>query len=223
MVVDYQQQKIFWEGIRDRRTPDHPAVLAFARPKLELILDALPKGDARPKSMLEVGAGNGFFSHTFSEAFELTCLDFSQNMLDMNPLPPDRKVQGDAERLPFEADTFDVVFCGNLLHHLEQPIVAVREMRRVARRFVVLIEPNAVNPMMFLFGVLKRAERGTLKFTQGYVRKLGVKAGMQPVRVLTQGLVLPNKTPPALVPLLSKADPPFSLGFYHLAVFDVGR
>ena len=167
MDVDYQHQKQFWEGIKERRSPDHPAVLAFVRPKLDILLEAMPNCASQSRTMLEVGAGNGFFSHTFCAAFDLTCLDFSQNMLDRNPMPADRKVQGDAEKLPFEADSFDVVFCGNLLHHLEHPIVAVREMKRVARDHVVLIEPNALNPFMFLFGALKKAERGTLKFTQG--------------------------------------------------------
>ena len=223
MAVDYEQQKEFWEGIEERRSPEHPAVLAFVRPKLDLVLGALPPGYARDKTMLEVGAGNGFFSHTFSKAFELTCLDFSQNMLDKNPMPEDRKVQGDAERLPFDPKSFDVVFCGNLLHHLERPIVAVREMKRVARDYVVLIEPNAVNPLMFLFGALKKAERGTLKFTQGYVRRLGIEAGLRPRKIVTQGVVLPNKTPPALVPFLSRVDRPYPFGFYHLAVFEVPK
>jgi SAM-dependent methyltransferase len=222
MTVHYDHQKAFWEGVKERRAPDHPVVLAFVRPKLDLVLDALPSGDAKPRTMLEVGAGNGFFSHALSRAFELTCLDFSQNMLDRNPLPAERKVRGDAEQLPFDADSFDVVFCGNLLHHLVEPIVAVREMARVARRYVVLIEPNAVNPLMFLFGALKKAERGTLKFTRRYLRNLGMDAGLHSVRMLTQGFVLPNKTPEALLPVLKLVDAAHPMGFYHVGVFAVG-
>lgn len=221
MAVDYDQQKAFWEGIGERRAPDHPAVLAFARPKLDLVLRALPAGSSRPRTMLEVGAGNGFFSHTFSKEFELTALDFSQNMLDKNPLPAERKVLGDGEPLPFEENTFDVVLCGSLLHHLERPIDAVREMTRVARRFVVLIEPNSVNPMMFLFGLLKKAERGTLKFTRGYVRRLGLRAGLELRALHTHGMILPNKTPPVALPLLTSLDRPYPLGFYHIGVFAV--
>ncbi len=221
MAVDYEQQKVFWEGIRERRDPTHPAVAAFARHKLDILLRVLPDGEARPRTMLEVGAGNGFFSHTFAKSFDLTCVDFSQNMLDLNPMPAERKVQGDAERLPFEDKSFDVVFCGNLLHHLVEPLVAVREMARVARSFVVLVEPNTVNPLMLAFGVLKPAERGTLKFTQRYVRKLGERAGLRPRHVVTQGAVLPNKTPAPLVSALSLLERPSFLGFYHIAVFDV--
>ena len=220
MAVQYDEQKQYWEGIRERRAPTHPAVLAFARHKLDIMLKTLPQGSSRPKTMLEVGAGNGFFSHTFATAFDLTCLDFSQNMLDRNPLPADRKVQGDAEHLPFDDDSFDIVFCGNLLHHLEDPIIAVREMARVARSFVVLVEPNAMNPLMFAFGVGKPAERGTLKFTRRYVRKLGEQAGLKARRMVTQGAVLPNKTPSLLVSPVSRLEIPNPFGFYHIAIFE---
>lgn len=217
--VEYDEQKQYWEGVRKRRPADHPAVEAFARPKRDIIVEALGRGE-RP-TMLEVGAGNGFFSHTFQSAFDLTCLDFSKNMLDMHPLPWSQKVVGDAEDLPFQDDEFDVVFCGNLLHHLTDPAIAVGEMKRVARRNVVLLEPNSVNPLMFLFGLVKKEERGTLKFTGGYVEKLGTRAGLRLRSFSTQGAVVPNKTPTAALPLLRALDRPSPLGFYHVAVFDV--
>ena len=122
------EQRRYWAGIRRRRDPSHPAVAAFAAAKLAYIRAALPEGAA---TMLEVGAGNGYFSRSFAEAFALTALDLSANMLAMNPLPAARKVQGSAEALPFADEAFDVVFSGNLLHHLETPAIAVREMARV--------------------------------------------------------------------------------------------
>ncbi|MCA9658994.1 MAG: class I SAM-dependent methyltransferase [Myxococcales bacterium] len=215
---DAEEQRRYWAGIRRRRDPTHPAVEAFAASKLAFIRDALP-GDAR--TMLEVGAGNGYFSRSFAEAFDLTALDASANMLAMNPLPPARKVEGVAEALPFADDAFDVVFAGNLLHHLEAPAIAVREMARVARRHVVLLEPNALNPAMLLFGLLKRAERGALKFTPGYLRDLGRGVGLRLRAATVLGAVLPNRTPAAALPLVRHLERPSPLGFYAIAVFDV--
>jgi ubiquinone/menaquinone biosynthesis C-methylase UbiE len=149
----YDLQKDYWEGVDKRRSPDHPAVRAFARAKLDLVLAALPPLPAGT-TMLEVGAGNGYFSITFQSAFELSCADFSANVLRINPLSNHRKIVADAQRLPFRDGSFEVAFCGNLLHHLETPATAVQEMARVAARHVVLVEPNALNPLMFLFGVL---------------------------------------------------------------------
>jgi SAM-dependent methyltransferase len=218
--VDYDEQKDYWEGIEKRRTPAHPAVRAFAEPKLEFVCQTLDH-DGEPLSMLEVGAGNGYFSHTFASAFELTCLDFSRNMLEMNPMPWDQKVVGDAENLEYDDDAFDVVFCGNLLHHLEDPLIAVREMARVARKHVVLIEPNIVNPLMFAFGAIKPEERGSLKFTPGYVKGLGRRAGMGLRGFASHGSIVPNKTPMLLLPILRRIDGASPVGFYHVAIFDV--
>ncbi len=220
-TVDYDKQKAFWEAVKKRRAPDHPVVLAFAEPKLSFILGHLDvTGSSRPR-MLEVGCGNGYFSHTFAKAFDLTCLDFSRNMLEMHPLPWDRKVVGDAEDLCFGDNSFDVVFCGNLLHHLEDPLVAVREMKRVARRNVVLIEPNTVNPLMFLFNLLKPEERGALKFTARYLKALGTGVSLRWRAQCAQGSIVPNKTPPQLLALLCAIDWAWPLGFYHIAIFDV--
>ncbi len=218
--VNYDEQKVYWEGKKKRRAPSHDVVKAFARSKLSIIRDAIGP-DTHDMTMLEVGAGNGYFSAHFQEAFELTCLDFSANMLDMNPLPADRKVVGDAENLPFDDDSFDVVFCGNLLHHLEDPNIAVREMQRVARKHVVLVEPNTINPLMFLFGAIKKEERGTLKFTPGYIIDLGLNNELSLRKFTSQGTVLPNKTPGALLPFIQRLELPYTFGFYHIAIFDV--
>ncbi len=219
MAVKYDEQKDFWEGKKKRRSPSHPAVVAFARPKLEFLTSVIPSG----LRMLEVGAGNGYLSQTFSGDFDLTALDFSANMLRMNPLPEERKVEGDAENLPFDADAFEVVFCANLLHHLEDPSVAVREMKRVASRYVVLLEPNALNPLMFAFGALKPEERGSLKFTPSYLRALGSGLRMHLEGFASLGAVVPNKTPVFALPVLKLVDRsfPVPIGFYNIAVFGV--
>ena len=50
-------------------------------------------------------------------------------------------VVADVERLPFADDSFDLVFVHDGLHHLEDPMVGLREMARVARRAVSVNEP----------------------------------------------------------------------------------
>lgn len=216
--VDYEQQKKF-QAFAKRRSPEHPAVVAFAKPKLDYILEHLPgKG---LQTMLEIGAGNGYFSHTFNSAFDLISLDFSKDVLEMNPLPWEQKVVGDAEHLPFDDDSFDVVFCGNLLHRLEDPLIAVHEMKRVARKHVVLIEPNVQNPLMMAFGIFKREERGALRFNSVYMRGLGKKADLTLRAYDAQGSVVPNKTPSPAISLLQRIDGSSPVGFYHIAIFDV--
>ena len=47
-----------------------------------------------------------------------------------------------AERLSFEDNSFDFVLCKEAYHHFPRPMMALYEMLRVARRGIVLIEPD---------------------------------------------------------------------------------
>jgi SAM-dependent methyltransferase len=47
-----------------------------------------------------------------------------------------------AEALSFESDTFDYVFCKESYHHFPRPMIALYEMIRVAKKAVILLEPN---------------------------------------------------------------------------------
>jgi SAM-dependent methyltransferase len=221
MAVDPAQQQRYWSQPGKRRDPRHPAVEAFARPKVELVVRALAPAPGERPSLLEVGAGNGHLSVYLDERFDLTCLDFSPAMLEQNPLPAARKVEGDARALGFADRSFDVVLCANLLHHLAEPAAAVREMRRVARRFVVLIEPNATNPLMFLFAAIVPAERGALRFDARHLESLASAAGLRRLRFHTHGAVTPNATPALALPLLRPFDREQPLGFYHVGIFAV--
>lgn len=46
------------------------------------------------------------------------------------------------DELPFEDDTYDFVFSSHVIEHFPDPIRALYEWRRVARRYVVVIAPH---------------------------------------------------------------------------------
>jgi len=50
-------------------------------------------------------------------------------------------VVADAERLPFADSSVDLVYVHDGLHHLDDPLLGVTEMARVARRAVAITEP----------------------------------------------------------------------------------
>lgn len=187
------KQKEFWENKKraERRRPNHPVIEAFVSPKINFIkktIRILPKN-----TLLDVGCGNGYFTYHLAKLCDVTGLDFSEQMLKINP--HHKLIQGDAESLPFKDNSFDIVFCSNLLHHLKNPQTAVREMWRVAKNYVILSEPNRNNPLMLLFGLIKKEERGSLKFTKNYMNKLATKASLIMLKSFTSGLIFPNKTP----------------------------
>jgi ubiquinone/menaquinone biosynthesis C-methylase UbiE len=47
-----------------------------------------------------------------------------------------------AEKLSFESNTFDYVLCKESYHHFPRPYMAVYEMLRVAKKAIVIIEPQ---------------------------------------------------------------------------------
>lgn len=105
---------------------------------------------------LEVGAGTGFFSLNLKQAGVLdrvAVTDLSPGMVEAaqrNARALGFEVEGrvaDAETLPFENDSFDVVVGHAVLHHIPDVELALREVLRVLRpggRFVFAGEPTRI-------------------------------------------------------------------------------
>lgn len=215
-------QRNYWKQVKNRRTPDHPVIAAYAAGKIRVINQVA--GTFSPEAtLLELGAGNGFFSLSLSAECNVHATDISPERLAKHPFLPSRKTAADANMLPFADHSFDIVFCANLLHHVEDPVRVVAEMRRVAKRWVVLVEPNARNPLMALFGMLVPVERGTLKFTRRYIARLARETGLHTRLLVAHGILLPNKTPPAFASLLIPLERCMPLGMYLIGVFEVPK
>ena len=137
-------------------------------------------------------------------------------MLSLNPYR--KAIQGEVENLPFCDGSHDIVFSTNLLHHLDDPLCALKEMARVSRKFVVLVEPNRNNLLMFLFSLIKKVERGALKFSQNYLVSLIEQAGLRLLCACSHGSIVPNKTPGFLVSFLEPINKKIPMGFYIMAI-----
>jgi SAM-dependent methyltransferase len=87
--------------------------------------------------VLDVAAGTGHVSRRLAPKVRtVIALDATRAMLEQGRAqsPPNVLfVQGDAERLPFLDDSFDVVVTRFAVHHFEDPHVQLAEMRRVSR------------------------------------------------------------------------------------------
>jgi ubiquinone/menaquinone biosynthesis C-methylase UbiE len=208
------QQKKYWEQQKKRRLPEHPVVEAFVNPKIKYMLNYI--NISKDTKMLDVGCGNGFFTYHFTKFIDTVGLDYSKYMLSINPC--DTLVQSSALLLPFDNDTFDIVFCSNLLHHIEHPTSVINEMKRVSRQFVVLSEPNRNNPLMMLFSILVPEEHGTIKFSRRYMIKLVQLCDLKLIDSCSMGAIVPNKTPLLLLKYFKKLDFKNPLGFYNIIV-----
>jgi SAM-dependent methyltransferase len=90
-------------------------------------------GDAR--SVVNVGAGAGSYEPAH---LEVTAVEPSRAMLDQRPPGAAPAVQAPAEELPFADDSFDAALASMTVHHWDDLERGLDEMRRVARRRIVI-------------------------------------------------------------------------------------
>jgi SAM-dependent methyltransferase len=113
---------------------------------------------------------------------------------------------------------FDLSFCSNLLHHMDTPVAAIREMSRVSKQYIVISEPNRNNPAILALGLAKPAERDSLRFSASYLRQLVEQAELEVLACKTMGFVTPNRMPRPIVKLVSPFNQPNPLGAYTVLV-----
>jgi SAM-dependent methyltransferase len=89
-------------------------------------------GDAR--TVLNVGAGTGSYE---PPGRDVTAVEPSALMRAQRPAGAAPCVAAAAEDLPFEDQSFDAAMAFATVHHWQDPVAGLRELRRVARRVVV--------------------------------------------------------------------------------------
>jgi SAM-dependent methyltransferase len=89
-------------------------------------------GDAR--TVLNVGAGTGSYEPADRD---VTAVEPSAVMRAQRPAGAAPCVAAFAEHLPFADQSFDAAMAFATVHHWQDPVAGLRELRRVARRVVV--------------------------------------------------------------------------------------
>jgi SAM-dependent methyltransferase len=94
-------------------------------------------------TLLDVGSGPGTITADLAERVapgRVTALEVSEETAELTRAELDRRDVlhatvrvGDVHALPFADDSFDVVHAHQVLHHVADPVQALREMARVAR------------------------------------------------------------------------------------------
>jgi ubiquinone/menaquinone biosynthesis C-methylase UbiE len=123
------------------------------------------------ESLLDVGCGDGGVARLLRQRVgEVVAVDIEQAP-GWRDEPGLRFRVADAEQLPFEAASFDVVHSKDSLHHMARPDRALAEYRRVLRPsgFVLIVEANRYNPSLFLQMTLVRRHE---HFSQRHFERL---------------------------------------------------
>ncbi len=95
------------------------------------------------ESVLNVGAGTGSYEPADRD---VTALEPSREMIAQRPRGSAPVIQGVAEDLPFEDDSFDAVMALITVHHWGNLRAGLAEMVRVARKRVVVLTFTPVPP-----------------------------------------------------------------------------
>ena len=155
-----------------------------------------PRG--RVESILDAGCGDGFFCHWIREktgARRVAGIDISEKRLERARwrYPVIDYLRGELPALPFKEGEFEVVTCIEVLEHQEDPAAAIKELARVARRFVVVTVPNRWPLRQTLCPHCLRtfpADGHLHSFDEERLEALARDAGLRPERIRSYSLTV---------------------------------
>lgn len=90
---------------------------------------------------LDVGCGTGVLTRVLREESTAPVVGFDADRDLLEQVTPPT-VLGDARRMPFTDDAFDLTVCQALLINLPDPATAIGEFARVSRDLVAVVEPD---------------------------------------------------------------------------------
>lgn len=139
---------------------------------------AMVEGD----DVLDVGCGNGAYLARCGGAIGM---DLSPGMLDSARARTDAAlVCGDAQRLPFAADSFDTVLAPHMLYHVPDRAQAARELRRVLRPGGVCIAvTNSANTHRALADIVEAAVGGGWRWNRILASAFSMENGREQLAV----------------------------------------
>ncbi|MDO8583623.1 MAG: class I SAM-dependent methyltransferase [bacterium] len=102
-------------------------------------------------TVLEVGCGKGLLAKQMADTGRsVSGIDIVIDPSLRARYPQIQFFEGAAECLPFDDGTFDTVVCAHTLEHVRQFHQSLRELRRVAKRRLIIIVPKQ-RPYRFTF------------------------------------------------------------------------
>lgn len=138
---------------------DQPMEMGFAKWRKKMLAEATGK-------TLEVGIGTGKNLPFYPKDVELTGIDFSEKMIEKarnktNRPAKTQLLEMDAEKMSFEDNTFDTVVTSCVLCSVPDPVLGLKEIRRVCKNGgkILMLEhvrshKKVVGPLMDAFNFI---------------------------------------------------------------------
>ena len=105
-------------------------------------------GETGGRTLLDAGCGEGFVVGLLADAYPdlvMTGIDISESAIRYAQKCFGGKARfrvGSLYRLPFSDNSFDTVLCSEVLEHVDDPVRAMAEIKRVSRKHVVTSVPQ---------------------------------------------------------------------------------
>lgn len=99
----------------------------------------------KPETILDVGCGTGYITNIISKELDSTVIgcDMDSNRISFARSNFGQEVIiADVTQLPFKDNSFDVVVASEIIEHIHCTEAALKEIKRVARKCVVVTVPN---------------------------------------------------------------------------------
>ena len=148
------QAKVFEKSWDSRCVSSNEEIMARVMAHVQHILGK----NAKPLKALDVACGTGIFTRTLSShCDQVLGLDVTPEMLaEAKAATNDTKTNisyiiGDGAALPFLDSSFDLIASRLAVHHFDQPLDQVKEMRRVCKEGVAVVIVDIVcddNPVI---------------------------------------------------------------------------
>lgn len=123
--------------------------------------------------VLDLGCGpGGFLAAAAAHCGSVTGVDVvpafvnqCQATIDRLRIANARALLSDGHRMPVDDATFDAAILVDVIHHCEDPVAVLADVRRVLRPGgrLLIFEPNKGNPLLALMCALDRNEWGLLR------------------------------------------------------------
>jgi ubiquinone/menaquinone biosynthesis C-methylase UbiE len=147
----------------------NPLIRRINQVYLDALASLVPDG---VRSLIEIGCGEGILLRRLTQSVNgvrVVGLDLDRAGLEaaraQNRVP---LLQGSITELPFGDNAFDLVICAEVLEHVADPHPALRELQRIARRWVILSVPN--EPVWRIANMLRGKYLSDFGNTTGHIQ-----------------------------------------------------
>lgn len=100
--------------------------------------------------VLEVGFGRAYLTGMLSKKYDVTAADIIIDPDIVKKLMTVKFFKANIEKLPFKKSSFDTVICTHTLEHVQDFYGAVNELKRVAKKRIIVVVPKQ-RPYKFTF------------------------------------------------------------------------